>query len=102
MDPNRPINLKLDLEEVKLENLLTISPFRLALGSHKVGLTGNTIITTFGCITGGVSALNFQTTQNRAAKVFYGLSVVGGAAVLARTCQISETAMLSEGLAVAF
>lgn len=54
--------------------------------------------------------MGYAARTNPLAKMFYGLSVVcsssaitnGGVAIMARTCQISETAALSETCATAF
>jgi len=70
----------------------------------------NSAIAGAGCFTGGSSLMGLKTTRNPAAKAFYCLSVVSsstaittaGFVVLARTCQISETAALSEACATPF
>ena len=80
------------------------------IGSDNMGVVGNSAIAGAGCFTGGSSLMGLKTTRNPATKAFYCLSVVSsstaiktaGFAVLARTCQISETAALSEACATPF
>jgi hypothetical protein len=80
------------------------------IGSDNMGVAENSLIVGAGIFTGGSSLMGFQTTRNPVAKVFYCLSVAcsttaigtAGAAVIARSCQISETAAVSEACAGAF
>jgi hypothetical protein len=82
----------------------------MELGSTRTGVVGNYLVVGAGIFTGGSSLMGFQTTRNPAAKAFYCLSVAcsttaigtAGAAVIARSCQISETAAVSEACAGAF
>jgi hypothetical protein len=110
IDPTKPINLILPLGEIKIENFSKKTGFLMKLGSTRTGVIGNSVLVTGGCYTGGTSIIGYRATTNPTAKAFYGLSVVcsgsaitsGGMVVMARTCQISETASLSEACAVAF
>lgn len=110
IDPTKPIRLKLTLGEINIENFSAKTRFLMALGSTRAGVTGNSIITGAGLFTGGSSIIGYKATTDPTAKICYALSVVfsgsavtsGGMAVIARSCQISETAALSEACATAF
>jgi hypothetical protein len=110
IDLTKPIHLILPLGEIKLENFSKRTRFLIELGSTRTGVVANSAIAGVGCLTAGSSLMGLKATKNPAAKAFYCLSVVcsstaittAGFAVLARTCQISETAALSEACATAF
>lgn len=110
VDPNKTLNILLPVDEIRVGKLPLITRFTMEFGSVRAGVVGNSAIVTLGIYTGGSSALNYTMTTNRAAKGFYILSVLfsssaiisGGSAVVARTCQISQTAALSEAFGTGF
>jgi hypothetical protein len=110
LDPTKPIKLLLPIGNINIENFSPMTRFTMQLGSSRIGVVSNSIIVGVGVYTGGNSAIQYGITTNPTAKMFYGLSVIcsgsaitsGGASILARACQISQTAALSEACATAF
>lgn len=81
----------------------------LTVSNQNIGVISNSMIVGLGAYTGGNSLIQYTITSDYKAKVFYSLSTLfsasamtsGGMAVMARACQISETAALSEALGMA-
>jgi hypothetical protein len=82
----------------------------MELGSTRTCVISNLFLVGTGCYTAGISIVGYKTTTNHVAKAFYTLSVLcsssavctGIVAVMARACQISQTAALSESFGAAF
>lgn len=110
VDPNQAINLVLPLGNIKIENFSKKTRFLIELGSTRTGVISNSILVGVGCYTGGSSIMGYTSTTNSVAKTFYSLSILcsgsaitaGGFAVMARACQVSQTAALSDACASAF
>jgi len=94
----------------ELTEAITETRLIMVLGSENVGMVANTIITGSALVTCGESGLRLSTTTDPTAKVFYALScgfsgtsaASGSMAVLARKCEISQVAALTEVFGAAF
>lgn len=104
----------------QLEDFLAnLDAEEIFFGSLKGGLpglpcefadVGNSCIVATGIYTGSASAISLTRTKNRLAKLFYTFSVLfssaavasGSSAVIARHCQISRTAAISEAFGASF
>jgi len=108
--PGQSVNLLIPIGNVKPENFSFLTRAALAFGTPTAGMVSNTGIVGMGVYTGGVSILQYGMTTDRNAKILYALSAAcsssailsGGVAVASRTCQISGTAVVSEGFGIAF
>lgn len=109
--PDEPVILQLPIE--KLGDYTKFSkPIRglMLLGSENFGVVGNSLISGSAVITCGLSGIGLTTTNSPTAKGFYALScafsgtaaTTGSMSVLARKCEISEVAMLTEVVGAAF
>ena len=94
----------------QLQKMLLDGRLLVQVGSENFGVVGNSLISGSGVLTCGLSGIGFATTNSPAAKGFYALSIgfsgtaatTGGMAAVARKCEISEVAFLSETFGAAF
>ena len=106
------VKLGLDGEAAieELTKALVEGRVMMTLGSENFGVMANTCISGSAVITCGMSGIGLTTITDPTAKGFYALSCLcsgtsaatGGMAVLARKCEISEVALLTEAFGAAF
>jgi hypothetical protein len=109
--PDQPVILKLPIEKLATyKNFSMSTRLLMTVGSENFGVMGNTIISGSAVVTCGMSGIGLTTTTNPTAKAFYAMSCAfsgtsaasGSMAVLARKCEISEVALLTESFGAAF
>jgi hypothetical protein len=109
--PDHPILLKLPIEQLATyKNFSSQTRVMMAMGTENFGVIGNTFISGSAIVTCGISGISMTTTTSPAAKTFYALSCAfsgtsaasSSMAVLARKCEISEVALLTETFGAAF
>lgn len=109
--PSKPVVVELLVDQLATyENFSTSTRMIMAAGTENFGVLCNTGITTAGAVTCGLSSLNLARTNSPTARVFYAMSCAfsagatgfGGSSVLARKCEVSELAFLSEAFGIAF
>ena len=109
--PDRPLRVILPLEKLATYNYYaTPTRVMMALGSENAGVIGNSFISGSAVVTCGLSGIGLTTTNDPLAKTFYALSCAcsstsaasGGMAALARKCEISEVALLTEFFGASF
>ena len=105
----QPIILAEEFRNIR-PNLPPIMDIFSEFGTVEAGTIGNSALMCAGVYTGGVSASYFRYTNDPIARAYYFASTIfslsailnGGMAAIARRCQISETAVVSEALGYGF
>ncbi len=98
------------LSTLNVENLPRLTRATMWLGTQEAGEIGNTVVIGFGVYSTGASAIGFSATTDKKARAFYTLSILcsmsaitsSGAAIVAKSCNISGVGIASESAAMAF
>lgn len=98
------------LSTLNIENLPILTRATMWFGTQEAGEIGNTAVVGFGVYSAGASAIGFSATTDKKARTLYTLSVLcsmsaitsSGAALVAKSCNISGVGIASETAAMAF
>lgn len=109
LSADRNLTVGFNLSNITIQ-IPTAAKIAAKFGSCEFADIGNSGIVVAGLTTGGIALLRIQTSKGKTAAVFYTLSFLfssaavgtGSVAVLARECQISAPAALSEAFGTGF
>lgn len=110
INPDQKVNLVLPIENIDITRFSLLGRLTMQFGTPKAALVSNSAIVGLGLYSGGTSIIGYGATTDPKAKTCYGISAIfsasavtnGGIAIIARACQISEVAALSEAIGMSF